>query len=223
LLLLPTTVQARWEGERGSFPGPATFGGPAIAQKYWKRVFHMASFRPQIYIKSILRRFPRHLVRCWGDSPPNVSSLSTPTEWDCDRAPRYSFPDLDVALDGPATVCIYTLNITMILWWMLVGRSFRVSTAGDISRFVRRSASVWNVRGSSVLRRRRDSDRCTYCRYRRVLNKIAADLLNKSISIGIFSIVNSLCVDEDGHLNTECNDNSVTISFDLHCINKNVR
>ena len=59
-------------GEEGKvFPGPATFGGPTSI-KNTEKVFQMASFWPQICIKSIfdrgLRYSPRHLVGWWGDT-----------------------------------------------------------------------------------------------------------------------------------------------------------
>jgi len=65
----------------------------------------------------------------------------------------------------------WCLMISCCVGWY---RSHRLFDTSDISRFVRRSSSVGNIGRCSVLRRRWNSDRCTY--RRQVLHEIAAGL-----------------------------------------------
>jgi len=110
LILLENTrhkafYQARREGGKGEvFPGSATFGGPDIAQKYWKGVpdgffltLKVHKINPP---RTRLRRSPRppnRMVR-WYPSPHFVFldvfgvSISAHTEWGCNSSPRYWFP-----------------------------------------------------------------------------------------------------------------------------------
>jgi len=76
-------------GKGEVFPGPATFGGgAAIAQKYWKwssrRFFSDLKYAKNPFLAGAdplgkLTAFPQTLNRWWGDTPPRVSSLSTPS------------------------------------------------------------------------------------------------------------------------------------------------
>jgi len=119
-------TQARREGGRGEvFPGPATFGGPAVAQKYWKGCSgwlhsNLASFYPNILTdmhkihfrpgSEELTTLPRPIVGWWGDTPPYVSFISKPSAFRSRRIrnevvigpSNNRFPGPAVALDGPA-------------------------------------------------------------------------------------------------------------------------
>jgi len=95
-------------GKEGKFSrAPRRLGRLAIAQKYWKWCcrwlfltsnIHKIHFRPGRAPPrtnpsggAYDRRSPRALVGWWGDTPPHVSSLSTPSaSRGCDRAPRCS-------------------------------------------------------------------------------------------------------------------------------------
>jgi len=107
--------QARREGG-GGFHGPRNIWGSRHRSKILKRVFQVASFWPQICIKSIRpgphwrsKQTPSRMVRRHPSSPPHVSSLSTPLlsrsrqiRNEVVIAPRDNgFPGLAVALDGP--------------------------------------------------------------------------------------------------------------------------
>jgi len=93
---LPVLTPGLSRGGGKVFPGPATFGGPAVAQKYWKwcsrwllsdikyayNPFSVgappgAPSRTPLGELTTLRRTP--IVRWWGDTPSYISSLSTPS------------------------------------------------------------------------------------------------------------------------------------------------